>query len=45
MLKLDSPADLAQRLELDVGQLAWLADARSLERTVAATRLRNYRYR
>ena len=45
VLKLDSPADLAQRLELDVGQLAWLADARSLERTVTATRLRNYRYR
>ncbi|MFN8203738.1 MAG: reverse transcriptase family protein [Solirubrobacteraceae bacterium] len=45
VLKLDSPADLAQRLELDVGQLVWLADARSLERTVTATRLRNYRYR
>ena len=31
-------------LELSDGQLAWLADVRSLERTVAAERLRNYRY-
>ncbi|HEY8583469.1 MAG TPA: reverse transcriptase family protein [Capillimicrobium sp.] len=45
VLELASPADLAQRLELDIGQLEWLADARSLERTVAAERLRNYRYR
>jgi len=36
---------LAERLELSLGQLAWLADARGLERTVPAERLRNYRYR
>lgn len=35
---------LAERLELDIGQLAWLADVRGLERSVRATRLRNYRY-
>ena len=40
-----SVPDLAERLELSVGQLAWLADVRSLERTVADERLRNYRYR
>ena len=39
-----SVADLAEVLELSGGQLAWLADVRSLERTVAAERLRNYRY-
>jgi hypothetical protein len=37
--------ELADRLELDPGHLAWLADARGLERTAAAARLRNYRYR
>jgi RNA-directed DNA polymerase len=37
--------DLAERLELDAGQLAWLADVRGLERTAADERLRNYRYR
>ena len=36
--------DLAERLELSDGQLAWLADVRGLERTVTAERLRNYRY-
>jgi RNA-directed DNA polymerase len=36
---------LAERLELSVGQLEWLADVRSLERTVGKERLRNYRYR
>ena len=36
--------DLAAILELSDGQLAWLADVRSLERTVTAERLRNYRY-
>jgi RNA-directed DNA polymerase len=36
---------LAELLELSLGQLAWLADARGLERTVADERLRNYRYR
>jgi hypothetical protein len=32
-------------LELSDGQLAWLADVRSLERTVTTEQLRNYRYR
>jgi RNA-directed DNA polymerase len=36
---------LAERLELSDGQLAWLADVRSLERTVSKEQLRNYRYR
>ena len=36
--------DLAERLELSAGQLEWLADVRSLERSVARERLRNYRY-
>jgi retron-type reverse transcriptase len=40
-----SVAELAERLELSAGQLAWLADIRSLERTVEQERLRNYRYR
>jgi RNA-directed DNA polymerase len=40
-----SPGELAERLELDVGQLQWLADVRGLERSVDAERLRNYRYR
>jgi RNA-directed DNA polymerase len=39
-----STTDLAAALELSDGQLAWLADVRGLERTVAAERLRNYRY-
>lgn len=42
---LDTVDDLARRLELDHGQLAWLADARGLERRVRSSRLRNYRYR
>jgi hypothetical protein len=41
---IDSVAGLAERLELSGGQLAWLADGRSLERTVAHEKLRNYRY-
>jgi hypothetical protein len=41
--RLDAPGDLAETLELDAGQLAWLADVRSLERT-APERARNYRY-
>jgi RNA-directed DNA polymerase len=41
---LDAEA-LAQRLELDEGQLAWLADRRGWERTHRQERLRNYRYR
>jgi RNA-directed DNA polymerase len=40
-----SVSTLAERLELSDGQLAWLADVRGLERTVASERLRNYRYR
>jgi len=39
-----STTALAEALELSDGQLAWLADVRSLERTVTAERLRNYRY-
>jgi RNA-directed DNA polymerase len=42
---ISSTAELADRLELDAGQLAWLADVRGLERKVDAERLRNYRYR
>ena len=42
---IDSVAGLADRLELSEGQLAWLADVRSLERTTSHERLRNYRYR
>ena len=43
--EIDSVAVLAERLELSSGQLAWLADVRSLERSVAHEKLRNYRYR
>jgi RNA-directed DNA polymerase len=39
-----SVSDLAERLELSDGQLAWLADVRGLERTVEREQLRNYRY-
>ena len=39
-----SPGALADLLELDAGQLAWLADARGLERG-ADRRLRHYTYR
>ncbi len=42
--EIDSVTTLADRLELSGGQLAWLADVRSLERAVADERLRNYRY-
>ena len=42
--RIPSTPALADTLELSDGQLAWLADVRSLERTVAAERLRNYRY-
>lgn len=38
-------AELSERLELSAGQLMWLADAKGLERSVDAERLRNYRYR
>jgi RNA-directed DNA polymerase len=43
--RIQSAHDLAERLELSDGQLAWLADVRGLERTVTKERLRNYRYR
>jgi RNA-directed DNA polymerase len=43
--RIESVAALAERLELSLGQLQWLADVRGLERTVARERLRNYRYR
>lgn len=43
--RIGSVAALAERLELSDGQLAWLADIRSLERTVEREKLRNYRYR
>ncbi len=43
--EIDSVAALADRLELSYGQLAWLADVRSLERKVRQEQLRNYRYR
>ncbi|HEX3801915.1 MAG TPA: reverse transcriptase family protein [Solirubrobacteraceae bacterium] len=42
---ISSVPDLAERLELSDGQLAWLADVRNLERTVGREQLRNYRYR
>ncbi|HEY5429366.1 MAG TPA: reverse transcriptase family protein [Solirubrobacteraceae bacterium] len=42
---IESVAGLAETLELSIGQLAWLADVRGLERTVTASKLRNYRYR
>ncbi len=42
--RVGSAPQLADALELSDGQLAWLADVRGLERTVAAERLRNYRY-
>ena len=43
--RIETTGELAERLELDAGQLAWLADVRGLERVVTADRLRNYRYR
>jgi hypothetical protein len=44
VIRIPSTLALADALELSDGQLAWLADARGLERTVQAERLRNYRY-
>lgn len=41
---IESPGALADRLELDAGQLAWLADARGLERRSGQPRLRHYGY-
>lgn len=42
--RIDTTGELAERLELDAGQLAWLADVRGLERHASEERLRNYRY-
>jgi RNA-directed DNA polymerase len=42
--RIETTGELAERLELDAGQLAWLADVRGLERVVTADKLRNYRY-
>ncbi len=42
--RIESVPALAEMLELSDGQLAWLADVRSLERSVRDERLRNYRY-
>ncbi len=42
--RIESVPALAAMLELSDGQLAWLADVRSLERLVRQERLRNYRY-
>jgi hypothetical protein len=41
---IDTVGELAERLELDPGQLAWLADVRGLERMAGDRRLRNYTY-
>jgi RNA-directed DNA polymerase len=41
---IDTVGELADRLELDPGQLAWLADVKGLERHATQERLRNYRY-
>ena len=40
-----TPGALAELLELDAGLLAWLADARGLERHDPARRVRHYTYR
>ena len=42
--ELASVGALAEHLGAGDGHLAWLADARGLERTVAAEKLRHYRY-
>ena len=42
--ELASLGALAEFLELSAGELAWLADARGLERSVSDQRLRNYLY-
>ena len=42
--ELASVDELARYLEVTDGELAWLADARGLERTVLDERLRHYRY-
>jgi len=42
--ELETTADLAELLGLDLGRLDWLADVRGLERSVDPEQLRNYRY-
>ena len=42
--ELPSLVSLADRLGIGVAELAWLADTRGLERSVAEQKLRNYRY-
>ncbi len=42
--QIESVAELADRLELSAGQLAWLADVKGWERTARDLKLRNYRY-
>src|SRR5689334_25443753 len=40
--RIDTTGELAERFELDAGQLDWLADVRGLERHATDERLRNY---
>jgi RNA-directed DNA polymerase len=42
--RIGATGELAEILELSAGQLAWLADVRSLERRAPNEKLRNYRY-
>jgi retron-type reverse transcriptase len=42
--RITSVEQLAERLELSDGQLAWLADVKGWERTARDLKLRNYRY-
>jgi RNA-directed DNA polymerase len=42
--RIDTVGDLAAFLDVDHGRLAWLVDARGLERVVEDERLRHYRY-
>jgi hypothetical protein len=42
--RIDTVGDLAAFLDVDHGRLAWLVDARGLERVVDDERLRHYRY-
>jgi retron-type reverse transcriptase len=42
--QITSTEQLTEQLELSDGQLAWLADVKSWERTVRDLKLRNYRY-
>lgn len=44
VIEVATPGALAESLELDAGQLAWLADVRGWERDARDRRLRHYRY-